>query len=133
MSDAPAHIPKGGSEPTHGPARRSLVVAVYAALGVGVIVGIILGLSYLSATVSSTLVRFIVAIAGGIFIARFLWGYFRQATQPLPPDPEPEAVPREIVLTYVCSVCGLELEVRTLAKDKAPKHCGEDMKLYVEG
>lgn len=47
-------------------------------------------------------------------------------------DAPPEDVPETISLSYVCEMCGLELAVVKVAKEKAPKHCGEEMKLVVE-
>lgn len=132
MNDAPAQTPSGGPETQDPPLRRGGAVIAYVVVGIVVAAAAVVGLSLLSSAVSGTVIRVVVAVALGVFIARFLWGYFKQATQPLPPDPEPEAVPSEVGLIYVCSICGLELDVRTLAKDKPPKHCGEDMKLYVE-
>ena len=32
-------------------------------------------------------------------------------------------------LAYVCDMCGLELAVLKVAKERAPKHCGETMTL----
>ena len=56
-------------------------------------------------------------------------GYFRQVGNPPPPDPEPIAVNPGLRLAYVCDMCGLELAVLKVAKDRAPKHCGETMTL----
>jgi hypothetical protein len=56
-------------------------------------------------------------------------GYFRQVGNPPPPDPEPLAVHPGLRLAYVCDMCGLELAVLKVAKERAPKHCGETMTL----
>lgn len=55
--------------------------------------------------------------------------YFRQVGHPPPPDPEPTAVHPGLRLAYVCDMCGLELAVLKVAKDRPPKHCGEAMEL----
>jgi hypothetical protein len=49
-----------------------------------------------------------------------------------PPDPEVTDV-SEYGLKYVCSMCGLELRVEVAARDKAPTHCMEPMKLIRVG
>lgn len=49
-----------------------------------------------------------------------------------PPDPEVTDV-SEYGLKYVCSMCGLELRVEVAARDKAPTHCMEAMKLVRVG
>ena len=54
-------------------------------------------------------------------------GYFRQLANPPPPDPEPVEVHPGLRLAYVCEMCGLELAILKVARDKAPKHCGEEM------
>lgn len=89
-------------------------------------------ISLASGAITNPVWRVLVALVLGALVARFLVGYFRQATQSLPDDPEPEEVPRQVHLIYICEMCGLELAVAKLAKDKAPKHCGEEMKLFVE-
>lgn len=49
-----------------------------------------------------------------------------------PPDPEVTNV-SGYGLKYVCSMCGLELRVEVAARDKAPSHCMESMKLVRTG
>ena len=49
-----------------------------------------------------------------------------------PPDPEVADV-SEYGLRYVCTMCGLELKVEVAARDKAPTHCMEPMKLVRTG
>lgn len=64
----------------------------------------------------------------GVAIAAFGIGFFRQMGE-TPPDPVAEIVPEEYRLAYVCEVCGMELSVLKVAREKAPKHCSEDMVL----
>ena len=49
-----------------------------------------------------------------------------------PPDPELADV-SDYGLKYVCSMCGLELRVEVAARDRAPTHCMEPMKLVRAG
>jgi hypothetical protein len=49
-----------------------------------------------------------------------------------PPDPELADV-SDYGLKYVCTMCGLELRVEVAARDKAPTHCMEPMKLVRVG
>lgn len=49
-----------------------------------------------------------------------------------PPDPELTDV-SDYGLKYVCSMCGLELRVEVAARDRAPTHCMEPMKLIRAG
>ena len=62
----------------------------------------------------------------GIGIAIFGIGFFRQMGA-APPDPAVETVPAEYRLAYVCEVCGMELSVIKVARERPPKHCSEDM------
>ncbi len=72
-----------------------------------------------------------IAVAGlmGLGIARIGMGYFGYLTNPPPPDPTPMQVDPELQLSYLCEMCGLELAVVAVAKERAPKHCGESMLL----
>lgn len=108
----------------------------------GRIIGAILGLLVLMGLASG--LWFLASDAGGvlkmvlsaIFVVVFVWvgiGYFRQITTPPPPDPEPVAVDPGLRLSYVCEMCGLELAVVKAAKERAPKHCGEEMVLTRSG
>ena len=83
---------------------------------------------FLSSTVTASLIRFLIAAVMGIAIAAFGIGFFRQMGD-AEPDPPAEVVPAEYRLAYVCEVCGLELSVLKVARDKPPKHCAEDMVL----
>ena len=49
-----------------------------------------------------------------------------------PPEPELADV-SDYGLKYVCSMCGLELRVGVAARDRAPTHCMEPMKLVRVG
>lgn len=95
------------------------------------IVGIVMVSSLLLLAVShaSGILRVVVAMAMAVAIASFGIGYFRQLGNPPPPDPDPVAVDPRLRLSYLCEMCGLELAVVMAAKDKAPKHCGEEMAL----
>jgi hypothetical protein len=83
----------------------------------------------ISGALSSFVLRVIVGLvlAGGS--AALGINYFRQVGHPPPPDPIPTAVHPGLRLAYVCEMCGLELAVLKVAKDRAPKHCGEAMEL----
>ena len=72
-------------------------------------------------------------IAVGMFLAILLAGtrFVRQMVV-APPEPEIADV-SEYGLKYVCENCGLELRVEKAARDRAPTHCTEPMKLVREG
>lgn len=76
-------------------------------------------------------VRAVVAVA-------MFWVLFSFALRQLhgiansPPDPELADV-SDYGLKYVCSMCGLELRVEVAARDRAPTHCMEPMKLVRAG
>ena len=94
-----------------------LVVAIF-------IVAVVLW--FLSSSVTGSFWRFLIAAAMGIGIAVFGIGFFRQLGA-APPDPAVETVPPEYRLAYVCDVCGMELSVIKVAREKPPKHCSEEM------
>ncbi|HEV3473081.1 MAG TPA: hypothetical protein VG408_07765 [Actinomycetota bacterium] len=72
-------------------------------------------------------------IALGVFLLLFSFG-FRQIRSLASAPPEPElADVGEYGLRYVCTMCGLELKVEVAARDKAPTHCMEPMKLVRVG
>lgn len=83
---------------------------------------------FLAAAISGAVWRFLIAALIALGVAAFGIGYFRQFAN-LPPEPQPEEVPPELGLVYVCQMCELELSVIRVAKEKAPKHCGEEMVL----
>lgn len=95
-------------------------------LAVLMLIGALSGLWFLAANAKGV-VKVVLSI---VFLVGFIWmgiGYFRQITSPPPPDPEPVRVDPGLRLAYVCEMCGLELAVVKAAKDRAPKHCGEEM------
>ena len=72
-------------------------------------------------------VRAVIAVA--MFAILFSFGLRQlRGIANSPPDPETADV-SEYGLKYVCSMCGLELRVEIAARDKAPTHCMEPMKL----
>ena len=50
----------------------------------------------------------------------------------IPPEPDVTDV-SDYGLKYVCEMCGLELKIEVAAKDRAPSHCMEPMKLVRTG
>lgn len=66
-----------------------------------------------------------VAMFAGILL--FGWSYWRNIGL-APPEPELADV-SDYGLRYVCTMCGLELKVEVAAKDRAPRHCTEEMEL----
>jgi hypothetical protein len=84
---------------------------------------------FLSGVLDSPILRVLVGAVLFVVVASLGIGYFRQVGNPPPPDPEPIAVNPGLRLAYVCDMCGLELAVLKVAKDRAPKHCGETMTL----
>jgi uncharacterized membrane protein YfcA len=91
----------------------------------------VLLLSFLSRLITAPVWRIAIALVLAFVIGRFFWGFFKQATNPPPPEPPAETVPEDMSLSYLCGVCGTELSVVRMAKEKPPKHCGEEMTLYV--
>jgi hypothetical protein len=83
----------------------------------------------LSGVLDSPILRVLVGAVLFLVVASLGIGYFRQVGNPPPPDPEPMAVHPGLRLAYVCDMCGLELAVLKVAKERAPKHCGETMTL----
>lgn len=130
-SDEPDEAPASGRAKTSGPLR----LAVRMLLVILGIAGLIMAASLLLLAVSNAggVLRILVAMAMAVFIAWFGIGFARQLGNPPPPDPEPVAVDPRLRLAYMCEMCGLELAVVVAAKDKAPKHCGEEMALVRKG
>ncbi|MGH2768375.1 MAG: hypothetical protein ACREJP_10720 [Candidatus Methylomirabilales bacterium] len=81
-----------------------------------------------ASSMTSTPARVLTASVVALLIAWAGIGYFRQLSHPPPPEPEPTEV-RSLRLAYVCEMCGLEVAVLKWAKERAPKHCGEEMAL----
>lgn len=71
--------------------------------------------------------RIAVAALMGLSIAKLGIGYFTYLTNPPPPDLPPMQVDPQLRLSYLCEMCGLELAVVAVAKERPPKHCGESM------
>lgn len=88
---------------------------------------------FLSGALGSPIIRVLFGAVLFVIVAGMGIGYFRQVAHPPPPDPEPTAVHPGLRLAYVCDMCGLELAVLKVAKDRAPKHCGETMTLVRRG
>lgn len=99
------------------------------ALGILLVVGVAVAATLLVIALGkvSGFARGVVAVLMGLGIASFGIGYFRFLTNPPPPDLEPLKVDPGLRLAYVCEMCGLELAVVAVAKERAPKHCGESM------
>ncbi|MDQ3962625.1 MAG: hypothetical protein M3277_01710 [Actinomycetota bacterium] len=98
------------------PVVAGLLVLVIALVGIGEVFG------YLRA-----------ALALGVFLLLASIGLRQiRSLANAPPDPEVADV-GEYGLRYVCTVCGLELKVEVAARDKAPTHCMEPMKLVQAG
>ncbi|MGH2717326.1 MAG: hypothetical protein ACRDJU_01950 [Actinomycetota bacterium] len=89
----------------------------------------VLALIYLLFGALGSFGRVVVGALLAFGVAALMVNYFRQVANPPPPDPEPTAVHPGLRLAYVCEMCGLELAVLKVAKDRAPKHCGEPMEL----
>jgi hypothetical protein len=88
---------------------------------------------FLSGTLTSFTLRVIVGLVLALIAASIGVSYFRQVGNPPPPDPEPTVVSPGLHLAYVCEMCGLELAVLKVARDRAPRHCGEAMQLVRKG
>ena len=75
--------------------------------------------------------RAVIAIV--MFLVLFSFGLRQlRAIANSPPEPELADV-SDYGLKYVCSMCGLELRVEVAARDRAPTHCMESMKLVRTG
>ncbi|HEX2148885.1 MAG TPA: hypothetical protein VHI31_01730 [Actinomycetota bacterium] len=112
------------------PAGPGKVIARVAG-GVGGIVLVTVVLTLLVIALGNVTGGWRIAVAGlmGLGIAKLGIGYFTYLTNPPPPDPEPMKVDPQLRLSYVCEMCGLELAVVAVAKERPPKHCGEAMTL----
>jgi len=91
-------------------------------LAAGALIGavLILGTSY-------GFLRATLGVSMFVGILLFGWSYWRNIGL-APPEPELADV-SEYGLKYVCTMCGLELKVEVAAKDRAPRHCTEEMEL----
>jgi|GEM_PF-3684799 len=104
---------------------RKVLLAILAFAAIAVVTSIVL----LIVGKASGFARGAVAVVMALAIAWFGIGYFNQLGHPPPPDLEPLSVDPRLRLAYVCNMCGLELAVLMVAKERAPKHCGEEMVL----
>lgn len=103
---------------------------IAAGISVGLAVMFLLTILWFFSTVfNSGILRLAVALVLSIAVASFGIGYFRQLSHPPPPEPEPTDVHPGLRLAYLCEMCGLELAVVRVAKDRAPRHCGDEMVL----
>ena len=94
--------------------------------------GVMIALSLVwlvSGALGSFVLRVVVGLVLFLVVASLGIGYFRQVANPPPPYPVPTEVHPSLRLAYVCDMCGLELAVLKVARDRAPKHCGETMLL----
>ena len=72
-------------------------------------------------------------IAVLIFLAIAIFGARQMKSMvSIPPEPDVTDV-SDYGLKYVCEMCGLELKIEVAAKDRAPSHCMEPMKLVRTG
>lgn len=98
------------------PAVVGVLLLVVAVVGIGEVFG------YL---------RALLAVGGFLLLSSIGLRQIRSLAN-APPEPEVADV-SEYGLRYVCSMCGLELKVEVAARDKAPTHCMEPMKLVRVG
>lgn len=75
--------------------------------------------------------RAAIAVVAALILASFALRQIRSLAN-APPDPEITDV-SDYGLRYVCTMCGLELKVEVAARDRAPTHCMEPMKLVQAG
>lgn len=106
-----------------------LVARVVVGIAVLALVGVVITLLSIAAGNVSGALRYVVGGLMGLLIAWFGIGYFRYMGNPPPPEPEPMQVDPQLNLSYLCEMCGLELAVVAVAKERAPRHCGESMVL----
>jgi hypothetical protein len=102
---------------------RALNPARVVALVLLLITALALGLFY-------GFVRAFIAVALGAVIV-WIGGRYLQSVIAAPKEPEVTDV-ADFDLRYVCTMCGLELKVEKVAKDRAPTHCMEKMVLVGE-
>ena len=121
-------MPQGEEQPIRGSLQvlgtviRVLLLVLVAMIALSIV-------WFLSGVLNSPILRVLVGAVLFLVVASLGIGYFRQVGNPPPPDPEPMAVNPGLRLAYVCDMCGLELAVLKVAKERAPKHCGETMTL----
>lgn len=127
---SPDPVPGGGAEAAPAAplklgdvVRRVIKILLFALIATVVVTVIWL----ISGSVGSAIPRVIIGLVLAGVVASLGVNYFRQVGNPPPPDPVPTEVHPGLRLAYVCEMCGLELAVLKVAKDRAPKHCGEQM------
>lgn len=76
-------------------------------------------------------VRAVIAVGAFVVLFTFALRQVRNLGN-APPDPEIADV-SNYGLRYVCTMCGLELKLEVAARDRAPTHCMEPMKLVRSG
>ena len=101
--------------------------------------GVMIALSLVwlvSGALGSFVLRVVVGLVLFLVVASLGIGYFRQVANPPPPDPVPIEVHPGLRLAFFtwhnrveAHVEGMELAVLKVARDRAPKHCGETMLL----
>jgi hypothetical protein len=122
--------PEGERAPEQIPGSILMLGRIIRVLLVALVLMIALSLVwFLSGALGSPIIRVLFGALLFVVVASLGVGYFRQVANPPPPDPQPTAVHPGLRLAYVCEMCGLELAVLKVAKDRAPKHCGETMTL----
>ena len=98
-------------------------------LSVFAVMAVLSALWFISTNLTSFALRVVIGLILASGAAWLGITYFRQVGHPPPPDPQPTPVSAALRLAYVCEMCGLELAVVKVAKDRAPRHCGEAMQL----
>jgi hypothetical protein len=116
--------------PEPGGPRRSVAATIVRAVlflaAASVIAGVVF---FFAAKVPGGFFRVLVGALIALGIALFGIGFFRQFSNPPPPESPLTEVSPELRLVYRCELCGMELAVLKVAQDKAPRHCGEEMVL----
>jgi hypothetical protein len=96
--------------------------------------GLIAGLALVATIVLGLQFGFLrAAVAVLAFLAIAVFGARQMKSMvSIPPEPDVTDV-SDYGLKYVCEMCGLELKIEVAAKDRAPSHCMEPMKLVRTG
>ncbi|MGQ0679238.1 MAG: hypothetical protein ACT4OM_06225 [Actinomycetota bacterium] len=116
-----------GAKQMPGPGK--LALRIVAGISVLLLAGVGLTLLLIGMGAVSGVLRYVVGGLMGLVIAWFGIGYFRYMGHPPPAETEPVQVDPRLRLGYVCEMCGLELAVVAVSKERAPRHCGEAMVL----
>jgi hypothetical protein len=102
--------------------RKRMMRGLMAGLGLVAIVLLGIQYGYVRATIA-VLIFFAIAVFGSRQVRSMV---------SIPPEPDVTDV-SDYGLKYVCEMCGLELKIEVAAKDRAPSHCMEPMKLVRTG